>query len=580
MQQFKRMLIVATLAAFCWMGCKTVDKNAHTNNYEQEKADAKYMFAKLKEGRTLNLNFADSIQLRFYKNLLRRSGYTETSHPQFFAVLEQNRLAHVAKAPEMFESRAAQGSTTEPIQQITSFNTNDHIKYNVSGLSSIPTEVLTSTISLSLYVPNGDTIGPAITETVYNYSRDLQGSTFGIDSAAIADKLKYDTVYATFAYFYMTPDGVAHYGTQLATTTNVVDSIININPMPCTLGQPVNACDNNPCGDTNIITVCMTRKTPNCTYCSPGLVPNFMFPVTGYVIYDGNVSVDGNGKPNNGAFANITVTKLPAGGGCAAIPLSGNFFDYVTVTGNKLSWNIPGAMFQNTCLASGDSVLYQLTLFVKVGPTYQPAFATVTNASDAVTNANQQKIPAMNIVSGCIAKGTMITLADGLQKKIEDVPMLAKLKNGEDKTAYCVEYNTIGREPKDLIRIQDDKGHQLLVTEDHPIVGVGFIKPAKDLKEKDKIQTDKGEATIISLKHEKYDGEVWNLALSKCESNDPKPGNDNATFFANGILVGDSRMQSYYKYFEPMQQENALKKLPKEWHTDYHSTQKLNKRKP
>jgi hypothetical protein len=279
------------------------------------------------------------------------------------------------------------------------------------------------------------------------------------------------------------------------------------------------------------------------------------------VIYDGNVNVGPTGKPNSGAYYNITVTRLPAGGGCV-VPLLDSFWNYVTVVDNKLSWDIDGALFRNSCLQNGDSVLFQMTIFVKVGN--EPAFATITNASQA--DPPVTKIPPMQIVSGCIAKGTMITMDNGQQKAIENVAMLEKVKG---KTAYCVAYNTIGYEPQPLIRIIDDKGHNLLVTEDHPVATGSGIKPAKDLKVKDTIQTDKGNAIVISLKQEKYSGEVWNLALDKCAESDVAPGNSDAFFYANGILVGDSKMQAYYKHYEPRSHENILKVLPKEWHEDY-----------
>jgi hypothetical protein len=98
---------------------------------------------------------------------------------------------------------------------------------------------------------------------------------------------------------------------------------------------------------------------------------------------------------------------------------------------------------------------------------------------------------------------------------------------------------------------------------------VDNIKPAKDLKMQDRIQTDKGPAVIISLDREKFDGEVWNIALDRCNNNDVKPDHTNSTFFANGILVGDSKMQVYYKYYAPSVYQDCGSSLPAEWKQDY-----------
>lgn len=533
---------------------------------EQDKADVRHMVQVSEPGRPMLYNFADDAQYRFYKKQLHRSGINETTHPQLFRVLEETRKKHQQQAPPRFDApRNESEEAAFPINIITSFDTKDQITYTSSALSSFPYKIYSSTISLGLFNQDGDSIGPSNSAEAYCDVRDLEVATKGTEPilAAVSDSTVTDTVHSFFSYFYHDAGGI-HHGYFAATTANVVDSIINIDPMPCTLNDTVRGCNNDVCADTSVITVCMTRTTPACTYCNPGYADNFMFPMQGHIIYSGNVNVDTTtGKPNSGAFYNITVTRLPSGGGCDGIPLKGNFWDYVTVDGNKLSWNIDGAQFQNNCLQSGDSVIFQLTIFVKVGN--KPAFATVTNAREA--DPPYFRIPPMQIVSGCLAEGTQVTLQNGQQRPIEAVEMLAQVKSGASTPPRCVKYNTIGRERKPMIRIKDDKGHELLVTEDHPVVLINTIKPAKDLKVQDKIQTDKGPAAILSLNREKYDGEVWNLALDRCNSSETAPDHTNATFYANGILVGDSKMQVYYKYYDARVSDTCH--LPAEWKQDY-----------
>ncbi|WP_143310342.1 Hint domain-containing protein [Chitinophaga vietnamensis] len=569
-----KQLITGVLTAMALWGCAPSEQHSLNTYSEQDRQDVKHLLQIGQTGKRMQFNFSDEAQYRLYTKMLYRSGINENTNPQFFKVLEATRQHHVKTLQPTAVLQDTASSFAEiagPVNIITSFDTKDQVHYTTSGLSSIPIEVLSSTISLGLFNQNGDTIGPTVGKSAYLNSRDLQVATFGTENEnALTGKVggkaaRIDTVNSLFAYFYQDKSGDTHTGFQVASSANVVDSVINIKPMPCQLGQPVGECNNAPCADTSIITVCMTRKTPACTYCFGGLAPNFMFPLQGRIVYNGKVNVDGNGKPNSGAFYNITVARLPVGGGCAGIPIGGNFWDYVTVKDSVLSWNVPTAQFQNSCLASGDQVLFQLTIFVKVGN--QPAFATITNAASATPPT--LKIPPMQIVSGCLAKGTNITMDGGKVMKIEDVPMQGKVMASPGKPAYCVEYNTTGHEPHPMIRVIDDKGHNLLVTQDHPMAIPGGIVQAAQLKVKDKILTDKGEASIVSLNQEKYSGEVWNLALTRCDKNQEAPGKNNALFYANGILVGDSRLQQYYKFEQPYAKDSILKKLPKEWHQDY-----------
>jgi hypothetical protein len=291
-----------------------------------------------------------------------------------------------------------------------------------------------------------------------------------------------------------------------------------------------------------------------------------MFPMKGHIVYSGNVNVDGSGKPSGGAFANVTLTKLPSGGGCPAIPLQGNFFDYATVTGNKLSWTLTPANFPNTCLASGDSVLFQMTVFVMVGT--EPAFATISNAPNVDPPA--QRIPPIHIVSGCMAEGTLIALADGKEVPIEKVAIESKVKT-PDNRELIVDYSTTGTEADPSIRIKTNNKLNLLVTGAHPVVTTAGVQMAKDLHVGDTVLTQKGKSTITELVKEQYNGTVWNLAVSP-------PGEETydgeaTTFFANGILVGDHKMQNYARY-KIWTHEDVLKNLPEIWQQDYLNSKK------
>lgn len=291
----------------------------------------------------------------------------------------------------------------------------------------------------------------------------------------------------------------------------------------------------------------------------------------GYIKYKGDVNVGPNGKPTGG-FNSITLTRLPAGGGCPAIPLSGNFLDYVTVTGDSLYWNIDQAHFQNNCLASGDSVLFQMTLlvFVRIGPNLEPAYATISNAADA--QPPSVKIPKIQIVSGCLAAGTEIVMANGKEKKIEEIAIGEKVISNAQNRPLTVDYSTIGRESKPCLRIDDSKDHSILVTDAHPMITPTGVVLARDLKIGDSVVTRDGVTEIVAIANEQHDGEVWNLSVGGNESDGLRRDFTNSTFYANGFLVGDHKMQSHHQYNRQLSRNEVLQRLPEEWHKDFLNT--------
>jgi intein/homing endonuclease len=121
-----------------------------------------------------------------------------------------------------------------------------------------------------------------------------------------------------------------------------------------------------------------------------------------------------------------------------------------------------------------------------------------------------------------------------------------------------------------MIRIKDEKGGDILITDGHPVFTVlrGVVL-ARNLKEGDIVKRIDGNAKITSITPEPYDGMVYNLRLGTLEEG----GQDKTSLFANGILMGDNMMQRYYGRLDkqkPLNQKNFLERgLPKEWLKDF-----------
>jgi hypothetical protein len=141
------------------------------------------------------------------------------------------------------------------------------------------------------------------------------------------------------------------------------------------------------------------------------------------------------------------------------------------------------------------------------------------------------------------------------------------LANGKG-LALTVTSISRGGEFEKMVRLQDDKGHDVLVTSKHPVVTSKGIKQAEKLEAGEQVVTDKGVATLTRVAREEYKGQVWNLGLGTAGEL-ALAGKDNRTMFANGILAGDSEMQLELSRQKPSKPADVMASLPKEWQRDY-----------
>jgi hypothetical protein len=593
-----RMLYLLSLSfviltfSYGWYSCGAEKKVDLTTNIskdvavfsEEDRMAVKHMIQlHQRYGESLEYNFADPLQYRHFKKQMYRAGINEETRPQFFKMLEQNRAEHLKRYKpdqillEVNNTASEEDTVTEGIHIISSFSSTNPTFFTTSGLLSFPYDsIITSTINIAMYQQNGNPIGNASGNSGYTPVEltDLEVATQGDNPNPS------DTVVSQYSYYFVTKDQRQHYGSQLAATANVVKSIVPQAPIPCVMGQPLPSCpctqgagpcsgNNMACDITNMVRVCMSRFGPKCTYCNPGAATALMFPVQGYAVYDDVIRVDGSGKPQGGNYS-MTAARLPVGGGCT-IGVKNKFWDYVRVNKDTLFWNLPQASFTNNCLQNGDSVLFQMYIQVNIGPRSQPAYIALSNSYK--TKPPSVKLAPIQIVSGCLASGTLVEMEDGKKLKIEEVPMMGKIKTTATGNPMRVEYNITGFEEPPCIRLVDDKKHSVLMTDGHPVVTPNGVVLAKKLKVGDQVLTDQGIATLVTVELEPYAGKIWNLSVGTEEDGAPIT-KSNTTFFANGFLVGDHKMQQYFMYNLVMSEEEAMRRLPKEWHQDYLNAKK------
>ncbi len=149
----------------------------------------------------------------------------------------------------------------------------------------------------------------------------------------------------------------------------------------------------------------------------------------------------------------------------------------------------------------------------------------------------------LNVLNSCMAEGTRITMADGAQKPIETLRVGDKVRANAAGRVLTVQDFIFGREPKPLVRLRDDQGHDVRLTEKHPVLlSSGLVIAAEKVQVKDTVRTQTGTATITATERVPYDGKVYNLKLgtpAELESLSP----NERTMFADGLLVGDDTMQ-------------------------------------
>ena len=169
-------------------------------------------------------------------------------------------------------------------------------------------------------------------------------------------------------------------------------------------------------------------------------------------------------------------------------------------------------------------------------------YGSFSITSDSTQNGQPATyiIPQLNIVWGCVAEGTLVTLADGSMTPIERL----KGHNGalvlsRDGSTRAVEDVTQGTEPEPMFVIADDRGDSLKLTQSHPVFTQRGVLAAHDLKIGDVVTTAHGEAHITAVRQELSNGLVYNLRLGG--ETDAAAGQ--TAMFANGILVGDVSLQ-------------------------------------
>jgi hypothetical protein len=178
------------------------------------------------------------------------------------------------------------------------------------------------------------------------------------------------------------------------------------------------------------------------------------------------------------------------------------------------------------------------------------------------------RVTPFDFKNSCFAEGTKVLTADGAYAPIETISVGDRVVAGEGGARLTVTSTGLGGESRPMVRLQDDKGHDILVTATHPVITAsGVMVAAERLREGDQVKTESGVSTLIGVGREVYSGRVYNLAIGTTAELTVAGGSQGRTVFANGFLMGDQNMQDALVKTEPT--ADVLSKLPAAWHKDY-----------
>lgn len=179
--------------------------------------------------------------------------------------------------------------------------------------------------------------------------------------------------------------------------------------------------------------------------------------------------------------------------------------------------------------------------------------------------------PPMSIWWGCLPTGTEITLSGDKRVPIQQVAVGQKVMSDDHGRMLTVVDVVEGTERKPLVRIVDDHGNALTMTTTHavPLASANVVQ-AQEMRIGDRIMTKDGLSTIVAVDRLEYEGPVYNLVLGTAEELGTI-SRDGTTMYANGVLVGDSRLQGAITQLraDEAAQADRVASLPEEFKTDY-----------
>lgn len=526
MKSFRMMAVAGCVLALSGCG-EEQDELDLSSPESQEKApvsleqqlfeDVRYMrgLVERSEAPFVMINFADDRQFRYALNRLKAAGKTPDNAPELFeGIFEARDRALLTR-----QADAAPDTYNHLIANILQDSQNTD-RIITDAYSTIKGGAATSYLDIIMYDGiTGAILGDQYVEEQKSAGTDMNVRTAGTLAKDLGSKR------------YVIVDSFSCNDTtgEVRCSTSSVGTHLKL---PGKLQAPVDQTLPGVPLD-GMLTVCLNRSwlydAYDCEYKMDNTGGNIVFPLKGEMNFEGVIT-----KVKK---AYVALGLANNGGACKP---SLDFLKNVVIDGSRVRWDIPSANFGRNCFSHQADVNINIGVEVDVNlnGTNISGFGTISSqASDS--NAT---IPQIQFASSCLAKGTEVRLADGSLMAVEQVGQDVRVLADIDGLALSVTDMSIGVEDVPMIRLEDSFGHSLLLTEGHPVMTEDGPQRADALRLGDVVLTEQGPALLTSIGYEVYDGSVHNLKLGNAAER-KLVGDEPAAFFANGIMVGDGRLQ-------------------------------------
>lgn len=150
------------------------------------------------------------------------------------------------------------------------------------------------------------------------------------------------------------------------------------------------------------------------------------------------------------------------------------------------------------------------------------------NTQDA---SNVFIIPELELLWGCLGKDTLISMADGTEKKISDVRTGDKVKTPDGSTEVI---NVWSGTAQDIYHIKADNDTTIFATEAHPFKSDQGFVIVQELTSDTRLLNSQGKTMrVLTCYSLPYNDNVYSLDLNNSDS-----------FYANGFLSGTMSVQN------------------------------------
>jgi hypothetical protein len=576
--------------------------------------DQQYVHRLVKPGERVHLNYADPRQYNFAMTRLKLAGKNARNSPYLFELIEARRQQQASRAssvgtlPESIQTQASAERKEEHVLQRTDIGdiqpasalavaaTGRPVNFDVSS-SAVDGNDYTA-VDGSVTTVTGATIAPLQLKEEYEKPDGsppgtyVSVSTQGDTSASAIKRYTFESYKIAVRGDDFTDSFIYEEKGAADPQTTAVPPRIT----PPIIQEPV---DKWPIPLDNRIHICMDRAWESfCDFVLQGGPQSIQVPLKGQISVPADVPYVFNAAKinklktdlNNGVILPewetgfIKLVLANVGGGCDVT--DGNtmqskmsmFWKRVTLSADNrtLSWDLTGAnaaFFDEGCRQVQDKVVLTARIplqLIPIAPLVAPPFDTaMTFTSDADLRG---EIKPITLTNSCLAEGTQVQLSDGKTAPIESLHIGQSVFNPYASKGHFLTITDTakGIERSPMVRIRDEAGHTLLLTEMHPIATAdrGMVQ-ARALQTGDVVMTKQGPSKLAEVGREPYDGKVYNLKVGS-GAQMATLGQDETILYANGFVVGDGQIQSKYEALATKSNgKTGVEQVAERWRRDY-----------